>query len=129
MTICVGAMLLDRRRVLLGMRSAHGSYPGCWDILGGHVEAGETPEAALSRELNEEVGVTPLEWRHLATIEFKEDATAAELRVYEVSRWEGEPSLRNDEHVELKWWALKDACELDRLAAVEYIEIFAQLAE
>jgi 8-oxo-dGTP diphosphatase len=31
-------------------------YPGCWGLFGGHLEAGETPEVALVRELKEEIG-------------------------------------------------------------------------
>jgi len=33
-------------------------FPGCWDLVGGHVEAGESPRAALVRELAEETGWT-----------------------------------------------------------------------
>jgi 8-oxo-dGTP diphosphatase len=31
-------------------------YPGCWGFFGGHLEAGETPEVAVKRELEEEIG-------------------------------------------------------------------------
>ena len=32
-------------------------YPGCWDILGGHVEPGETPEECIVREMLEEIEI------------------------------------------------------------------------
>jgi 8-oxo-dGTP pyrophosphatase MutT (NUDIX family) len=71
--IYVGAVLIrdeDRRDasplVLLGRREAgRAFYPGVWDVLGGHLEPGETSEQALARELREEVGVTPTAWRYL----------------------------------------------------------------
>ncbi|CAN1210990.1 NUDIX hydrolase [Tumidithrix helvetica PCC 7403] len=34
-------------------------HPGCWSMFGGHVEAGETPEFAMQRELFEEIGYAP----------------------------------------------------------------------
>ena len=33
-------------------------YPGCWGLFGGHLESGETPEAGLIRELEEEINYT-----------------------------------------------------------------------
>ncbi|MCL2586075.1 MAG: GNAT family N-acetyltransferase [Streptosporangiales bacterium] len=54
----VGALVKDgRNRVYVHHRTAdRGLLPGTWDIVGGHVEPGETREAALERELKEETG-------------------------------------------------------------------------
>ena len=35
------------------------AYPGCWGLFGGHLEPDETPEIALQRELQEEIGYSP----------------------------------------------------------------------
>jgi 8-oxo-dGTP diphosphatase len=37
-------------------------YPNHWDLIGGHVEAGETPEQALVRETKEEIGFDLRQW-------------------------------------------------------------------
>jgi 8-oxo-dGTP diphosphatase len=44
-------------RVLLAERPAGKSMAGLWEFPGGKVEPGETPEAALIRELHEELGI------------------------------------------------------------------------
>lgn len=57
---CVGALIRDgENRVFVQRRSPHRRLlPGAWDIVGGHVEAGETAKAALHREIYEETGWT-----------------------------------------------------------------------
>src|SRR5690349_18684038 len=54
----VAAALVDAdRRVLLQQRAPGRSMAGLWEFPGGKVEPGETPEAALARELHEELGI------------------------------------------------------------------------
>ncbi len=58
-TLLVSAVaLIDRDgRVLLAQRPEGKSMAGLWEFPGGKVEPGETPEAALIRELHEELGI------------------------------------------------------------------------
>ena len=58
-TVLVSAVaLIDRDgRVLLAQRPEGKSMAGLWEFPGGKVEGGETPEAALVRELHEELGI------------------------------------------------------------------------
>ncbi|MEU3845173.1 (deoxy)nucleoside triphosphate pyrophosphohydrolase [Streptomyces sp. NPDC028635] len=55
--VVVGAALLDGGRLLAARRSAPPELAGRWELPGGKVEQGEVPEAALVRELREELGV------------------------------------------------------------------------
>lgn len=55
--IVVGAALLAGGRLLAARRSAPEELAGRWELPGGKVEPGEAPEAALVRELREELGV------------------------------------------------------------------------
>lgn len=72
---CVGALIRDEtNRVYAHRRSTtRRLLPGTWDIVGGHVEPGESPEQALAREIEEETGwrlagieavVADWEWEH-----------------------------------------------------------------
>lgn len=106
----VGALLFSGGSVLLGRRSAvRASFPGVWDMPGGHVEAGESRRAALDRELAEELGVRPAQgrwWR-------RETQAGLELTVWLVTRWTGTVANRQPhEHDELAWFARHEVSRL-----------------
>ncbi|MEQ1866343.1 MAG: NUDIX domain-containing protein [Micropepsaceae bacterium] len=121
--LCVGALILDGQRILLGLRAAHKSYPHRWDIPGGHVECGETLDQALIRELQEELDITPVRWTHDA----RHMQGDTELHLFRVTAWSGTPRLCGDEHDELRWCHLSEAASLPNLAAAEYSDIFRAL--
>ena len=56
-TVVAVALLDADNRILLGQRPPGKTMAGLWEFPGGKIEAGETPEAALVRELYEELGV------------------------------------------------------------------------
>ncbi len=123
MTILVaGAMILRAGGVLLGRRSPHRRIcPDTWDLIGGHVEPGETPEEALTRELGEEVGLVPLRMEPLAVIDFSEEAgEPLDYHLFRVDAFLGEPRLMDCEHTDLKWFSLIVAAELPDLASHRY---------
>ena len=120
---CVGALVVRDERILLGLRAPHKTYPECWDVPGGHVEAGETREDALARELGEELGIVPTAWTFHSTHENGD----VRLHLYVVTRWRGRPRLQGDEHSQIQWHRLARACELTDLASPEYCEVFRTL--
>ena len=123
---CVGGILFQQGRILLGRRRAGRAYGGLWDVLGGHCEAGESDEQTLARELFEEAGGIPLVYRSLGI--FEEPATTPDYRLhlFVVHRWQGNPSNRSAEHTEIGWHELGTAYGLD-LASPRYVEIFRSL--
>lgn len=119
MRVIVNALLLQGGNVLLARRSAtRKAYPGLWSFPGGHVEADETLEEALVRETGEEIGIVPLVYFPLGTIA---DPTApATYHLFGVTSWKGEPSILDDEHMELSWFKLAQAENLPDLALEAY---------
>lgn len=114
---CVAGALIRNGRVLLVKRSSHKRhYPGVWDLLmGGHLEGDESREDALRREALEELQVEIESFHPLGTIH--DPVEPAEVSVYVVSRWSGEPvNAAPDEHSEIRWFSTD---ELPRSVALE----------
>jgi 8-oxo-dGTP diphosphatase len=127
---CACALLVREDRILLAKRARHRRrYPGVWDVIGGHQEPGESIEEALLREVEEEVGVTPVRFAPLGAID-EPNPEINDPHVYhmfQVMEWRGgEPRHACDEHSEIGWFSLAEALELD-LALGEYREFFRRL--
>ena len=104
-TVLVSAVaLIDRDgRVLLAQRPAGKRMAGLWELPGGKIETGETPEAALIRELGEELGIDTAE-SCLAPLTFAShsyDDFHLLMLVYVCRKWSGTP--RPLEGGELAW--------------------------
>jgi len=96
----------------------------------GHVEHGESLDDALIREVQEELGVTPSQFRHIATFNERcpEIYGDAVHHVYGITSWQGgNPTNVSDEHTELKWFSISEMLLLKNIADAEY-PLFAQLA-
>lgn len=109
-TILVSAVaLIDvDGRVLLGQRPEGKSMAGLWEFPGGKVKAGETPEIALIRELEEELGINTWE-SCLAPLTFASHSYESFhllMPLFACRKWEGTPQGR--ENQALKWVRVQD---------------------
>ena len=94
-TILVSAVALYDAdgRVLLAQRPEGKSMAGLWEFPGGKVEQGESPEAALSRELREELGIEVCE-RCTSPVTFVSHTYEnfhLVMLLYACRKWEGIP--------------------------------------
>jgi 8-oxo-dGTP diphosphatase len=78
-------------RILIARRPDDRHQGGLWEFPGGKLEAGETVEAALERELQEELGIRPTAARPLIQIRHDYPDKQVLLDVWEVSRFDGDP--------------------------------------
>ena len=126
--ITIVAAVIERsdRRLLIGQRRKSDSSPLKWEFPGGKVGEGEPPEAALARELREELGVTLVKSAEIARVRhrYAETPDELEIRFFAAAIAESELVPRTFEKVA---WALpKELGEYDFLAANR--ELIAQLA-
>ena len=104
-TLLVSAVALidPDGRVLLTQRPEGKSMAGLWEFPGGKVERGETPEAALIRELHEELGIET--WQScLAPLTFAShsyDDFHLLMPLFACRKWEGAPKAQENQR--LKW--------------------------
>lgn len=56
--IVTAAVLIEDSRLLLARRAPHDRLAGCWELPGGKLESGESPQQCLARELREELAMT-----------------------------------------------------------------------
>lgn len=102
--LVVAVALIDTDgRVLIAQRPEGKQMAGLWEFPGGKVEPGERPEAALIRELREELGIETKE-SCLAPFVFASHAYESFhllMPLYLCRRWEG--TVVAHEHAALKW--------------------------
>ena len=104
-------------RVLIAQRPEGKSMAGLWEFPGGKVESGETPEAALIRELAEELGIA-VKAACLAPFTFAShtyEAFHLLMPLYICRRWDGTPVARH--HGALKWVRPRDMKDFPMPAA------------
>jgi 8-oxo-dGTP diphosphatase len=118
MILVVAAAILDASgRVLIAERPPGKHMAGRWEFPGGKVAPGEPEEAALARELEEELGIGCIEAHPMMRLTHRYPDRDVELSMWVVERYRGEPRPLDGQR--LKWvprmqLANEDILEADR---------------
>jgi 8-oxo-dGTP diphosphatase len=86
-------------RVLLAERTARQISAGFWELPGGKIDPGETPQIAAARELAEEIGLRAESLHPLMTYDHVFPTKRVRLHIFHVSRWSGSPHGREGQRV------------------------------
>lgn len=88
------ALIDPEGRVLLAQRPEGKAMAGMWEFPGGKVEEGETPEAAIQREMKEELGIELCDrcFAPLTFVSHTYETFHLNMLLYVARRWEGIPT-------------------------------------
>lgn len=99
--VAVGVIVNSIDQVLISKRASHVHQANLWEFPGGKIEPEETEIAALSRELEEELGIKIQSHDHLMTVDHRYDDKSVCLHVFMVTDFSGEPVGKEGQLV--KW--------------------------
>lgn len=112
--VAVGVIFNQVGDVLIGQRTVKDDYFQQWEFPGGKLEANESPEQALVRELNEELGITALAWQPLIDLRHQYPDREVQLFVYRVTEFAGIP--QGKEQQAIKWVAPEQLSQINFLS-------------
>lgn len=127
--VAVAVIRDDQNRVLIAKRSAYVHQGNRWEFPGGKVETGETVSQALTRELQEELGITPQALLPLLRVHHHYPDKEVCLDVWETRSFTGTPSGRLGQAI--RWVAVSEltlfefpAANLAIIAAIRLPEYY-----
>ena len=109
----MGAVFFENGRILVMRRAPFMSCAGSWEFPGGKLEAGETHEAGLARELREELHIEARIGEFLTDNRHEYEFGTVHLSVYRVLSWQGEIVLTV--HDDMRWVPLGELASLPGL--------------
>lgn len=114
-TVDVVAAVIKREDAILATQRGYGDFKGGWEFPGGKIEAGETPEQAIVREIHEELEAIIEVDNYLTTVEYDYPSFHLSMRCYVCHVAQGRLELL--EHSAAKWLTASELDSVDWLPA------------
>lgn len=125
MTEVVAALIWQGRQFMICQRPAHKARGLLWEFVGGKVEPGETPEQALVRECQEELGITVSVGDVFMQVTHTYPDLTVHLTLFHASIVHGQPQRL--EHNDIRWITADEIGQYDFCPADE--EILARIQQ
>lgn len=107
----VGAVIIEDGKILCAQRGATKTLAYKWEFPGGKIEEGETAQAALKREIDEEMNCIVEIGEEIDTTVYEYDFAFIHLTTFYCKLIKGKPTLT--EHVDIKWLSANELGSLD----------------
>jgi 8-oxo-dGTP diphosphatase len=102
MKVAVALIVDKQQRLLVTQRPLHVPHGGYWEFPGGKLEPHETSEAALIREVQEEIGLQVKQYQLLGELYHQYPDKTVQLIIFLITEFSGEPSCLEGQ-IAMKW--------------------------
>jgi len=109
--VAVAVIVNKQQQVLIALRQAHQHQGNLWEFPGGKVEASESVEAAVRREIKEEVGLNVEQAERLIDLQHTYEDKAVRLDVWLVTKFSGQATGREGQKI--VWSAMDELHQYD----------------
>ncbi len=113
--VVAGALVSLQGQILIAQRPEGKHMAGGWEFPGGKIDSGETPLAALRRELEEELGIEVQRAQYLVSCDHEYPDRVVHLELWLVTEFKGEPKPLD--HQALRWVSVDQLATADLLPA------------
>lgn len=127
-----GFILNKNNEILIVQRADHDSYPGIWEMPGGGLDYGESPQAGVKREVFEETGLTVSVLYPLGVVSGFSSKKNHIIRIAHLCKLENENQQvqLSTEHSHYKWVDLNEIIESDMEKTSKFLkELLNQISE
>lgn len=111
----VAGIVWDNDHYLAARRPDNAPFGGFWEFPGGKIEPEETPDAALLREFQEELDITPTKWEYWQTVTHEYEELIVTLLFFHITSFTG--TIAPQEGHTVQWVSPEEACKLTFLEA------------